>query len=168
MEKEELIIKIEKKKTEAELLYRELGQKYYDKHKMEKTSEFEAEMKALNDINEELEELDYELNPPEPIRFEVDPKAKFDPITGQPVESFSSIHTENWVCLNCGKEMFGLAKFCQYCGTRRIVVEPVVVNEPNSDKEQTVEESPDEYCGECGSKIRPGMKFCPNCRAELI
>jgi hypothetical protein len=53
-------------------------------------------------------------------------------------------------CPKCGAELKDGVKFCQECGTKIEVAQPVK-----------------QFCRECGNEIPAGAKFCPYCGADI-
>lgn len=178
-----LLEESEKVKQQILEAYTDLGEKVYDRYREEPTA-FSAEMEWINAGYRRLEEIDLQLNPPEPITIELDPMAKFDPITGKPLKMDASEANSIWFCESCGKKMVGIANFCQYCGTPKHVQasEPevhevtatIAAVQEQVQKEvqlrQPVQEEPQLrlICPSCGKEGKNGRRFCVNCGTKLV
>ena len=175
-------------------LYANLGKKVYEKYKDEPMV-FPAEIKALTRTFDRLAEIDLLLNPPEPITIELDPMAKFDPITGKPLRGSGTEENAIWFCESCGRKLTGIANFCQFCGspkpgmfqekpqkemfTERIeeqaAPEPqqnAVAPEPAMVDVKQQDPAPEPVvrmvCPQCGKEGKAGRRFCVECGKKLV
>ena len=173
-------------------LYADLGKNDYEKYKDEPMV-FPAEIKVLTGIFDRLAEIDLQLNPPEPITIELDPMAKFDPITGKPLRGSGTEENTIWFCESCGRKLTGIANFCQFCGSpkpgmceekpqKEVFTERIekqvapeqskVETEPEIADDQEKDIAPEPIvrmvCPQCGKEGKSGRRFCVVCGKKLV
>lgn len=127
--------------TQEEIIrkaYLEIGQKYYEKYKLDTSNEFDLECEAITDAFDEISKIKSEIQ----------------------------VIKNTKICPNCGEEVPSDAVFCSKCGTH-LEVESVAPETDNTESDTSNEESEVLVCPGCNEVIEDDVKFCTKCGYQL-
>ena len=155
-------------KEKIELVYMEIGERYYNTEGEVSKEEFSDLFTEIENNQKQIEELENKIKSLKQVMTckvcgaELSKDAKFCRYCGSKVKDIVVSPSSGLECWNCHSPLRGDERFCASCGAKS----EVEVDEEQSEMEK-VEKVQPQVCSVCGKEVKDTDTFCKFCGNEV-